>query len=133
MKRNSSFFFAVVLFLFLPINASAQNWDFVGEWRIELMNRPSRWSEIKYPVHLSIRSEDGVLTAYYTDAQGNTEKCSDFAASQNEIMFRTGSAGKKNLEFFGPVHRAILRKGDLKGFVFTDRKEFAWVGKRRPK
>ena len=132
MTRNS-LLLSIVLLLFSPFIASAQTWDFVGEWKIDLVTRPSQFSEIRYPVQLSIRTVDGVLTAYYTDPEGNTNKCSDFVVSQNEILFTTGPAGKKNLAVFGPVHRAILKNGRLKGFVFTDRKQFEWTGRRLPK
>jgi hypothetical protein len=132
MKRPSLIFLSIILFVLVPLNSNAQDWDFVGEWTITLVTRPRPATEFPYPVRLSIRKEEGVLTAYYTDAEGNTAKCSDFVVSQNEILFRTGPGGKKNIEFFGPVHRAILKNGKLKGFTFTDRKEFEWAGKRLP-
>jgi hypothetical protein len=123
---------AALLFVLLsvPVNAKAQTWDFTGEWKISLVKRYPPELEVRYPVKLSIRMEQGKLTAYYTDQLGESEECASFIVRQNEILFTTGSAGKKNIEFFGPVHRAILKNGRLRGFVFSDHKLFEWVGRR---
>ena|SRR5438876_12027225 len=133
MNRFSFLIMVFLLVILFPHSSNAQTWDFAGEWEISLVKRYPPGLEIKYPVHLSIRKENGKLTAYYTDQLGDSEECSSFVVTQNEILFTTGSAGKKNLEFFGPVHRAILKGEQLKGFTFTDKKQFEWVGKRLSK
>jgi len=131
VNRFSPVFALFLVLMFFPHYAKAQSWDFVGEWEISLVKRYPPRMEIKYPVHLSIRTdENGNLTASYTDPEGHSDKCTNFLVMQNEILFTTGRAGKKNLEYFGPVHRAILKNGRLIGFVFTDSKQFEWIGKR---
>lgn len=130
MKRFSLLTVLLLGIILFPLDAKAQSWDFVGEWKVSLVKRYPRDWEIKYPVHLSIRKENDKLSANYTDELGFSEECSIFVVQQNEILFTTGSAGKKNLEFFGPLHRAILKDGRLMGFVFTDHKLFEWVGNR---
>jgi hypothetical protein len=130
MNRFSLGFALLFVIILFPHDAKAQSWDFVGDWKISLVKHYPPGLEIPYPVRISIHQETGKLSADYTDQLGYSDKFSVFVVQQNEILFVVGGVGKKNIEFFGPVHRAILKNGRLMGFVFTDRKLFEWVGKR---
>ena len=119
----------MLLLAFLTI-ANAQENSFVGDWDVKLTATNSKdqpWKEIKYPVRMSIRRENGKFVGSYTDQYDYSDHFSVFAVRQNEILFVVGGVGKKNIMFFGPVHRAILKNGVLHGFVFTDRKLFEWT------
>ena len=124
----------LLLAIFLPtivLAAHAQNRDFVGDWDVTLIKTRTKyypqWLEIKYPVRMSIREENGKLMGAYTDQYDCSDNFSFLAIQQNEILFVVGGVGKKNIMSLGPVHRAILRNGVLHGFVFTDRKLFEWT------
>ena len=113
----------------------AQNSNLVGDWDVSLVKTKTKesppWLEIKYPVRMSIREENGKLMGAYTDQYDYSDNFSFLTLQQNEILFVLGGVGKKNIMFFGPVHRAILKDGVLHGFVFTDRKLFEWTATKR--
>src|SRR6266446_1279947 len=109
MKRFSLVAALLVVFILFPHDARSQSWDFVGEWKISLVKRYPPGLEIPYPVRISIHQENGKLSADYTDQLGYSDKFSVFVVQQNEVLFVVGGVRKKNIEIFGPVHRAILK------------------------
>jgi len=125
----------ILLPVFLQL-ANAQESTFVGEWDVTLVKTKatkfySPWLEIKYPIRMSLRVDNGKLIGSYTDQYNFSDQFLLVVVQDNEILFVHGGAGKKHKENLMPVHRAILRDGVLRGYVFTDRKQFEWIAKKR--
>ena len=127
----------LLLFILLPVfshQAHAQNSVFVGDWDVTLVKTKTKysppWLEIKYPVRMSFREENGKLVGSYTDQYNFSDVFSIVATQRNEILFVHGGASKKYEGNLMPVHRAILRDGVLHGYGFTDRRLFEWIARR---
>jgi hypothetical protein len=119
--------------VFLQV-ANAQESTFVGDWDVTLIktkNKYSPWLEIKYPIRMSFRVDNGKLIGSYTDQYDFYDRFPLLVVQDNEILFVHGGAGKKEKANLMPVHRAILRDGVLRGYVFTDQKQFEWIARRR--
>jgi hypothetical protein len=124
--------------MLLPVflhDAKAQESSFVGDWDVTLVKTKTKysppWLEIKYPVRMSFRQENGKLVGSYTDQYDFSDRFSLLVVQANEILFVHGGAGKKYETNLMPVHRAILRNGVLHGYVFTDQKQFDWIARKR--
>jgi len=126
---------SLILLPLLLHAARAQNSAFVGDWDVTLIKTKTKyyppWLEIKYPVRMSFRVENGKLVGSYIDQYDFSDRFSLVAVHGNEIIFVHGGAGKKTEGGLMPVHRAILRDGVLRGYVFTDRKQFEWIARKR--
>jgi hypothetical protein len=126
---------AVILLPVLLHAAKAQESVFVGDWDVTLIKHKTKynppWLEIKYPVRMSFRIENGKLVGSYTDQYDFSDHFSLVVVQGNEIIFVHAGGGKKSEGGLMPVHRAILRDGALRGYVFTDRKQFEWIARKR--
>jgi hypothetical protein len=113
---------------------NAQESTFVGDWDVTLIkskNKYAPWLEIKYPIRMSFRVDNGKLAGSYTDQYDFSDSFSFVVVQGNEILFVHGGAGKKEQANLMPVHRAILRNGVLHGYVFTNQKQFEWTARKR--
>jgi len=124
----------ILLPVFLHL-ANAQESAFVGDWDVTLIKKKTKfyppWLEIKYLIRMSFHVENGKLIGSYTDQYDFSDHFSLLVVQDNEILFVHGGAGKKYETNLMPVHRAILRDGVLRGYVFTDRKQFEWIARKR--
>jgi hypothetical protein len=119
--------------------------EFLGEWQISVIDRPlpddptpeqlllhGCWKEVKCPQRLKVYREDGVLKGDYTDQFGQSASCDwiELANDGQDLLFALAGT-TKHPDSIAPLHRAKLVEGKLRGFCFTDRKLFDWVGERQ--
>jgi len=144
----------LLILILLPVfshAANAQESRFVGNWELTVVKvktesypplspksrhplsecRGIPGFEIAYPVRMSFHEEHDRLVGSYTDQCNFSDNFSIVAVERNEILLVVGGAGKKSDGSLMPVHRAILQRGILHGYVITDRTMFEWFARRK--